>query len=608
MAFKPLFSFWRNMKILNEEEQKNYLEKKKLLEDMERLLVNSYGRISYVSSDIHNIFSIKEKLSSNFALEILPLLQKFSVNVISIYNFRNLNNIELSEEEALEFITFYINTLKIYSSGVTSWYYNSIISTIQTFAKKGGIDSTKLLTLLLKLEFFKQSFVDSDAVKPFLDNVITNGKIEDSEKFISYIKEQIPEYKGFPLIIMNHNIDREEKIKALKMVYVQKDFPQYKRFFSKELNDLNDLDDFIEATVIQNNRVREKNNNIAQIFKDIFVNGESYDSGISKKEHLKEFSKKYISYFKDPSFVRHFYSIAVNLSTNSYRRENQYEDLLKNIFKEESAEEVIKILKEIPKLEPLGKNLPTLYNEAKEKNDIKTLKLIREVYWAWSNNNLDSFVSYLGKQNFNSFIMETSEDETRDKVLGIYKILDYNTRNGIVRNFETAVIELLPLENLKKAKIIDDLMYLNFPEEKIEKFLKESGSFYGFSTTILTKLRSLYSLNFIKIADKGAAEKEFIINRFFKPFENEETVMELTSNLMKINAAPEYVRKLSRWDTDKKENLVLYGFLALIDIILESFEKLYTGEEYSERLETVKNNFSNLKDTIDLVCSVEENY
>ena len=77
---------------------------------------------------------------------------------------------------------------------------------------------------------------------------------------------------------------------------------------------------------------------------------------------------------------------------------------------------------------------------------------------------------------------------------------------------------------------------------------------------------------------------------------------------MKINAAPEYVRKLSRWDTDRKENLVLYGFLALIDIILESFEKLYTGEEYSERLETVKNNFSNLKDTIDLVCSVEENY
>ena len=60
---------------------------------------------------------------------------------------------------------------------------------------------------------------------------------------------------------------------------------------------------------------------------------------------------------------------------------------MKNIFKEESAEDVIKILKEIPKLEPLGKNLPTLYNEAKQKNDIKTLKLIREVYWAWSNNN-----------------------------------------------------------------------------------------------------------------------------------------------------------------------------------------------------------------------------
>ena len=86
------------MKILNEEEQKNYLEKKKLLEDMERLLVNSYGRISYVSSDIHNIFSIKEKLSSNFALEILPLLQKFSVNVISIYNF----NISLNVTQNLK--------------------------------------------------------------------------------------------------------------------------------------------------------------------------------------------------------------------------------------------------------------------------------------------------------------------------------------------------------------------------------------------------------------------------------------------------------------------------------------------------------------------------
>jgi len=70
------------------------------------------------------------------------------------------------------------------------------------------------------------------------------------KEFIDMIKKQVPDYKGFPLIIMNQNIEQEEKIKALKLVYIQKDFPQYKRFFRKNLTNLMDLDSFIEAVVI----------------------------------------------------------------------------------------------------------------------------------------------------------------------------------------------------------------------------------------------------------------------------------------------------------------------------------------------------------------------
>ena len=42
--------------------------------------------------------------------------------------------------------------------------------------------------------------------------------------------------------------ESEEKIKALKLVYRQKDFPKYKEYFRDNLVNLQHLDDFIEAT------------------------------------------------------------------------------------------------------------------------------------------------------------------------------------------------------------------------------------------------------------------------------------------------------------------------------------------------------------------------
>jgi hypothetical protein len=152
-------------------------------------------------------------------------------------------------EEVRTIIGLFIKFIETYNLK-SGYYFDQIIQTIDSINCNNLMTGQDVAEFLFKNEFFKKGWVSSSDINKFIDNLVISAKLTDTKEFIDMIKKQVPDYKGFPLIIMNQNIEQEEKIKALKLVYIQKDFPQYKRFFRKNLTNLMDLDSFIEAVVI----------------------------------------------------------------------------------------------------------------------------------------------------------------------------------------------------------------------------------------------------------------------------------------------------------------------------------------------------------------------
>lgn len=178
---------------------------------------------------------------------------------------------------------------------------------------------------------------------------IGQSKINEPEKFLKYVDLYKPGFRGFPLIIMNESIDKESRIKILKSKYKQKDLSSYIKEIEKRATNLSVVDDFIEATVIQNNRVKEKNAGIIAVMKYIFI-GDGNSINRNKNEGIVEFANKYKQYFMDPSFVSMFYNNCLNFQVNTYYRNRNFINFLKDVLLEGcTPEEGIVILSNFAK-------------------------------------------------------------------------------------------------------------------------------------------------------------------------------------------------------------------------------------------------------------------
>lgn len=77
-------------------------------------------------------------------------------------------------------------------------------------------------------------------------------------ELIPEIEAAFPNFGNWPVICTNQNIASEDRISVIKKKFIQKDQIKYLSFIRDNVSDMSMLDEFIQATVIQNNRVKEK--------------------------------------------------------------------------------------------------------------------------------------------------------------------------------------------------------------------------------------------------------------------------------------------------------------------------------------------------------------
>lgn len=127
--------------------------------------------------------------------------------------------------------------------------------------------------------------------------------IKNSPNILSYIdniKKLYPEYQNYPLILLNTAVDSDERKKIIKKTFIQKHINRYIKSM-RDIDDYTTLGDFIDAVVIQNNRIKEKEKACQDILERFFIgmNGERYSfcsEMLSYKKNFDPFFDKYGAY------------------------------------------------------------------------------------------------------------------------------------------------------------------------------------------------------------------------------------------------------------------------------------------------------------------------
>jgi hypothetical protein len=150
------------------------------------------------------------------------------------------------------------------------------------------------------VEVFLKS--DSAEIAKYLDDaMLTSNYATIKGLYDSLSKRKDFEYNNWPIVIINKNLTQDQKIEIIKSTYRQKDMAKYTDYIRSNIVDMTDLDSFIEATIIQNNRMTEKDKNVIDVIKRIFVGvrGKNYGVDLKKFQNKDSFFDKYRKYFRE---------------------------------------------------------------------------------------------------------------------------------------------------------------------------------------------------------------------------------------------------------------------------------------------------------------------
>ena len=156
--------------------------------------------------------------------------------------------------------------------------------------------------------------------KLFNSSIIKDGMCESTPKFFDYImtnskhalsyidKIKNSRYRGrynsFGAVITNNKLSREDRAAAIKKVYTQKDSVNVINVIRSSFTNFDVIDDFITATILDNNRIKNKSSSIQSVMAKMFIEPKSGNSFGRNKElpsipGFTEFAKKYAGYIGD---------------------------------------------------------------------------------------------------------------------------------------------------------------------------------------------------------------------------------------------------------------------------------------------------------------------
>lgn len=155
--------------------------------------------------------------------------------------------------------------------------------------------------------------------KLFNSSIIKDGMRMSTPKFFDYIminskhalsyidKIKNSRYRGmynsFGAVITNNKLSREDRVSAIKKVYTQKDSANVINVIRSSFTNFDVIDDFITATILDNNRIKNKSSSIQSVMAKMFIEPKSGRSFGSKElpsiPGFTEFAKKYAGYIGD---------------------------------------------------------------------------------------------------------------------------------------------------------------------------------------------------------------------------------------------------------------------------------------------------------------------
>jgi len=525
-----------------------------------------------------------------------------------------------------------ISRIDQFNEYLTSSKLNFLYSISKTFEDP----STFLLELY---ENFSKHLVNNSDFNSFIDSLLAKENIKDITTTIDIIKKCNKNYLNFPLIVINSNISDEEKTKAIKLTFKQKDFPKYKSFLLDNIKDLKDLAIYIDTTVINNNRVHQKEDGIIDILKSVLISGErnifaDYSSfDVINKEY---FVDKYMPYFNNKDFMGRFYKAAVlGAIRRSDYKANEYSSLSHTIIQRGDNVDT--------KIEYVRNNLDSLtsstiqnifsdmYSKAVLINDNETMEKLINLfldavdYGKEKSTTLElkkeyncfELSNFICERDFNNFLKTKSAG--RDRYLKSFVLINSDTGeiNKAFNNFRDlrhSFFSQIGPDGLEEIKFFSDTSYIKFlgitlNDDTAMSNMDISNYFYSYFLSM-----KIFWSNVNELLDLNSSDySKKIIDTFFSVFEDENMSSALFENIISISNNTTFQNAtygsyyyysgvtnknrdcvlVKEFDEDIK-NLLSYGTRAYKDYIAFTNDKDYEAKynNFTENINNLNNNFT----------------
>lgn len=401
---------------LTDEEKKNFKEKIDILikfgDEFTSLAGDNYSIENAINSVIRNKFTFKEIMSDEIAnlkfknSELEKNIYQFDSNKLKRYlmNYNSFNTKTLTDNDKKDIIQYfqdnYLNNMKSID--------NDTFSVL--FSLSGY--SADFLIYCMKTKKITIQYMPN--VITYINNMMATSN--NLNEIIDILKDSYPEYDGYPIVILNPNIESAEKIKIIKKTYIQKNLNHYSRYIRNNIKDMNDLDAFIEATVLQNNHVKNKSDGVINITRRIIVGmcTDYYKFNLESKLHATEFLNKYKKYY-DGTALRSLYSYSAN-----YSQTGEIEDLITTLYKDSPIVDRLNLAAACPKADFLiSSNYDALYTDPNSTPEIKDSLIKFYTSKSIANNGTDLLKIY--KNIITTFSSEETQLEILDKSFEIFK-------------------------------------------------------------------------------------------------------------------------------------------------------------------------------------------
>lgn len=444
-------------------------------------------------------------------------------------------------------------------------------------------------------------FLKSDAkdMSRYLDDAMLNSNYETVKSLYDGLsKKEGFEYNNWPIVIINGKLGQSQKIEMIKSTFRQKDVNKYTEYIRSNMTDLDDLDSFIEATIMQNNRITEKDRNIVDIIKRIFVGvrGKNYSVEMAKFSNKDKFFDKYRKYFTSSSLINQM----AEDESSYYSRRNSV-NFLAAMFAKVTFVEKLNIAKSSPRLgEELIESSKTNELTGDILNDPKTQRAFCEYMISKDDNRIRKIFNNYGMPN-TLMLIRNNPDIFVKPVSRSLRITPSNSGWGELDSSESIDL-LLSLDDSFVSR--EDFSIVSTPEKaKMLGFVENKESTWKTMSAISDFYKERIPGIDIVLKSKKCSKalRENLYNVFFSGLEDDDFVRgELLNGMSSIISHTDFMREAGNRIAAVSRSSSASD---VVDKVVQTYKDM-VSRHYPEKLEIVSANLDNLAMNLKVIVGI----